>query len=59
MKKKKCYNCKFRSPAFKVGKVTHHHCDRPTYQKRRDQGEEISPWETLVVFSETCKEYEQ
>ena len=26
-RKKHCYNCKFAGKGFKVGKVTHHHCE--------------------------------
>jgi hypothetical protein len=59
MTKKKCYNCKLRSHAFKVGNLTHYHCDAPTYQQQRSEGKEVSPWETLREFSNTCKEHEK
>jgi len=57
-KKPKCYNCKFKSPAFKIKNLTHHHCQSPTYQKQYEQGDSPSPWETLRVFSDTCNEHE-
>ena len=58
MKKSKCYNCKFKSPAFKIGKLTHYHCYSPTYEKQNKEGVHVSPWETLRVFSDTCDEHE-
>jgi uncharacterized protein (DUF3820 family) len=57
-KKYKCYNCKHRTEAFKVGKLTHYHCMSPTYKKQHNEGIDISPWETLRVFSDTCDEHE-
>ena len=57
-KKRKCYNCKHRTEAFKVGKLTHYHCMSPTYTKQYNEGIDISPWETLRVFSDTCDEHE-
>jgi hypothetical protein len=55
---KKCWNCKHRTQAFKVGKLTHYHCMSPTYEKQHDAGVGISPWETLRVFSDSCDEHE-
>jgi len=49
-KKRKCYNCKYRTKAFKVGKLTHYHCMRYT--------EDTSPWGTLRVFSDSCNGHE-
>lgn len=57
-KKRKCYNCKHRTEAFKVGKLTHYHCMSPTYTKQYNAGVDISPWETLRVFSDNCDEHE-
>ena len=57
-KKRKCYNCKHRTEAFKVGKLTHYHCMSPTYTKQHNDGIDISPWETLRVFSDSCDEHE-
>ncbi|MBW7844852.1 MAG: hypothetical protein H3C45_04275 [Bacteroidia bacterium] len=55
---KKCWNCKHRTHAFKVGKLTHYHCMSPTYEKQHSEGVAISPWETLRVFSDSCDEHE-
>lgn len=55
---KKCWNCKHRTQAFKVGKLTHYHCMSPTYEKQHKEGVAISPWETLRVFSDSCDEHE-
>ena len=57
-KKPKCYNCKHRTPPFKIRNLTHYHCMSPTYQQQHDNGDSPSPWETLRVFSSTCKEHE-
>jgi len=57
-KERKCYNCKHRTEAFKVGKSTHYHCMSPTYIKQYNEGIDISPWETLRVSSDTCDEHE-
>jgi hypothetical protein len=54
----KCYNCKNRTEAFKIRKLTHYHCMSPTYQKMADDGDSPNPWETLRVFSDTCSEHE-
>ena len=55
---KKCWNCKHRTQAFKIGKLTHYHCISPTYEKQHKEGVAISPWETLRVFSDSCDEHE-
>ena len=55
---KKCWNCKHRTQAFKVGKLTHYHCMSPSYEKQHKEGVAISPWETLRVFSDSCDEHE-
>lgn len=57
-KKRKCYNCKHRTEAFKIGKLTHYHCMSPTYTKQHNEGIDIHPWDTLRVFSDTCDEHE-
>ena len=55
---KRCWNCKHRTHAFKIGKLTHYHCASPTYEKQHKEGVAISPWETLRVFSDSCDEHE-
>lgn len=57
-KKPRCHNCKFSGPQFKIGKLTHLHCESPTYQKQADDGDTPNPWETLRVFNDTCDEHE-
>ena len=58
-KKPKCYNCKYATSSFKVGKLTHHHCNDPKYytQEKYDKGE-FSGWDTVRVFSDTCNNHE-
>lgn len=69
VKNRKCYNCKHRTEAFKVGKLTHYHCMSPSYKPVGNAlhrfvklnttiGIAISPWETLRVFSDNCDEHE-
>ncbi len=55
MEKKKCYNCKFRSRAFKVGNLTHYHCDASIYQQQRAEGKEISPGKRCGNFQTLVK----
>jgi hypothetical protein len=50
-KPKKCYNCKHSGRAFKLGKVTHMHCEHP------DTPEEPG-WGTLMEFWQTCDMHE-
>jgi len=54
--KPRCYNCKHSGKQFKVGKVTHLHCNHPKYEDY-DKGV-FSPWDTLQVFSSTCLAHE-
>ena len=57
MSKAKCYNCKHASEQFKVLKLTHLHCLKPEHHDLAEKGE-ISPWDTLRVFSDTCEDHE-
>ena len=54
MKTKKCYECKTRSKGFKIDKMTHYHCKHHSYYDRLEKGEYVSPWETLMKFSDEC-----
>lgn len=54
--KAKCYNCKHAGHQFKISNLTHLHCEHPKYNERGESGE-LSPWETLCVFSETCSDH--
>jgi hypothetical protein len=53
MRKRKCYNCQHASNAFKVHKLTHHHCNLPERQISQGWG-----WHTLQVYSDTCDKHE-
>ena len=54
----RCYNCLHSGQRFKIGKVTHQHCEHPKYtQEQYDKGE-ISAWDTVMKFSDTCVDHE-
>jgi len=57
MKNRKCYNCKFASPSFKIGNKTHHQCTHPKNKERFENGT-LSPWDTLQEFYNTCESHE-
>jgi hypothetical protein len=54
---KKCYNCKYASNGFKIAKKTHHQCLHPKHEKPMKKGD-ISPWDTLQEFYNTCENHE-
>jgi len=56
-KKPKCYNCKFASSAFKIAGKTHHQCNHPKHEEGFKSGE-LSPWDTLQEFYNTCDTHE-
>ena len=57
-KKRRCYNCKFKSESFKISKLTHYHCLNEKIHTIEDfENGLTTPWDTLMVFSETCKEH--
>ena len=59
MKKRKCYNCKHSSNPFKILKLTHLHCNHPEeYSKEKADNLEFTAWDSLRVFSDTCKKHE-
>lgn len=51
--KNKCHNCKHAGKAFKIGKVTHMHCQHPEERAKSE-----SAWDTLTEFYSTCKKHE-
>lgn len=58
-RKRRCHNCVHASESFKVLKLTHHHCYKPEHQRRWEMEDpDISPWDTLRVFSDTCNDHE-
>jgi len=57
-KKPRCHNCKHSTKQFKIVKLTHLHCGHPKYTKEDFENGELSAWDTLRVFNETCKDHE-
>lgn len=55
--KAKCYNCKFSSQQFKVGKKTHLHCMLPEYEEGLENGT-LSAWDTLQEWWDICEKHE-
>ena len=53
-KKRKCYNCIHAGKQFKIGNLSHLHCNEPHIQHERELGLYVSPWDTLRVFSDSC-----
>ncbi len=55
-RKPRCHNCKYSSKQFKVVNLTHIHCEN---EKAFELPmEEVSPWDTLRVFNDTCEKHE-
>jgi len=58
-KKPRCYNCKYKSDSFKIGKLTHLHCMNPNiYKIEGFKSGQTSAWDTLRVFGDTCDKHE-
>ena len=57
-KPKKCYNCKHSSKGFIIAGKIHHHCFHPKYKEEDMKSGKISPWDTLMEFSQTCDDHE-
>lgn len=58
-KKAKCYNCKFAGKQFKVSNVTHLHCeDEKQYPIEKWESGELTAWDSLQKFSDTCGNHE-
>jgi hypothetical protein len=57
---KRCYNCIFGGIQFKIGKLTHLHCENKNKfeQEKFDNGE-YSAWESLMKFSDSCELHEK
>ena len=55
--KRKCFNCKFASSAFKIAGKTHHQCNHPKNKELYDKGK-ITEWDTLQEFYQTCESHE-
>jgi hypothetical protein len=55
----RCCNCIFAGQAFKVVGKTHYHCgDEKQYPPEKMQNGDISPWDTLRGFSDSCNSHE-
>lgn len=57
IKKPKCYNCKYSGQTFKLGNVSHQHCEHPKYTKEQFESGELSAWDTVNKFSDTCQDH--
>lgn len=53
----KCYNCIHRGSQFKIAGKTHMHCEHPKHEESL-KNYELSPWDTLREFWETCEDHE-
>ena len=59
VKKRKCYNCKFAGKQFKITNLTHLHCENETiFPVEKWESGELSPWDSLQVFSDVCEFHE-
>lgn len=57
-KKRRCHNCKYSGKQFKIKNLTHLHCENEKlYPFNEIYDGNISPWETLRVFNDTCHEH--
>ena len=61
MKKvKKCFNCKFAGKQFRIDKLTHLHCiNEEPYPDAKWKNGELSAWDTLKKFGDTCEKHEE
>ena len=57
-KKRKCYNCAYAGKQFKIGKLSHLHCEnKELYNQEKNDSGVTSGWDSLRVFSDTCDKY--
>jgi len=57
-KKPRCHNCKFSGPQFKIGKLTHLHCESHVMERYFQEHENPSPWHSLRVFNNSCNDHQ-
>tara|TARA_R110000868_G_scaffold309986_2_gene571214 strand:+ start:1987 stop:2202 length:216 start_codon:yes stop_codon:yes gene_type:complete len=57
-RKPRCWNCKFAGEQFKIADKKHLHCESPSMNKRFEEDETTSPWDSLRECYSTCKEHE-
>ena len=59
-KKRKCYNCLHSGKQFKIGDLSHLHCEnKELYNHEKLLSGEISAWDSLRVFSDICDKHTQ
>lgn len=58
LKRPRCYNCKFAGDQFRIAGMTNLHCERPGYREELEKAGELSPWETLREFWQTCENHQ-
>ncbi|MCP4181437.1 MAG: hypothetical protein GY756_27050 [bacterium] len=55
----KCYNCIHAGDSFKLGKITHLHCEnKKKYPEEEYKNGNLTAWDSLMEFSGTCKDHE-
>jgi len=58
-KKQKCYNCIFAGTQFKIANLTYLHCwDEKQYPKEKFENGELTAWDSLMKFSDSCNNHE-
>ena len=57
-RKPKCYNCIHSGQTFKISKVTHQHCEHPSFTEEGFNNGDWCAWDTLNKFSDTCEKHE-
>ena len=57
-KRPKCHNCIHADTSFKIAGLTYQHCKHPKYTKEQFESGELTAWDTLMKFSDTCKDHE-
>ena len=57
MNNHKCYNCTHASKGFKIAGKTHHSCLNPMHDEKLKSGE-LSAWDMLMEFWQTCEHHE-
>jgi hypothetical protein len=56
MKSKICCNCLHSGTPFKLGGLTHQHCEHLKYKEIFIKGE-LNPWDTVMKFSDKCDDF--
>lgn len=57
--KARCFNCVFGGNQFKIANTTYLHClDKKQYPDEKFESGELTGWDSLKRFSDTCKNHE-